>query len=424
MQAIYPDSIGNIDAYKGYAPGGVREVKKEQNRRNPRLVYELANKLRTDGLIQHHSDDQFAPNMQGGMVKDGCVQFLYSKNNDLDQVRDFLSWSGEIKELNLTHNLIAKKAGFRSFMNVYDGNKILAYVKRVKDYIRKNGIPDDFSEKSFQEVLEFLNRGKSGKELKKLAPTKAMSEYIDENEEEYQEALKFPFSQLASLYVVKEHFLDDKKNDINDLSRPGSLRDNLIKHLFKIQNTIYYYQENMIYEFLNAIDFKITSIDDKKKLKKIIGNLVDVGEKSIGEVIEEADRLGICRIDDKLNRFQKDKEYLYHLVLKIPFSDFQNVYKYLEGQTPFSTQHKTKGSEYENVLVVLDNGKWSHYNFVALFEETGTPSVLERTQKIFYVCCTRAKERLAVFFHAPPSSVIEKAKEWFGSDNVVDLDQI
>jgi DNA helicase II / ATP-dependent DNA helicase PcrA len=29
----------------------VQEVKKEQNRRNPRLVYELANKLRTDGVI-------------------------------------------------------------------------------------------------------------------------------------------------------------------------------------------------------------------------------------------------------------------------------------------------------------------------------------------------------------------------------------
>lgn len=424
MQAIYPDSIGNIDAYKDDVPGGVREVKKEQNRRNPRLVYELANKLRTDGLTQHHSDDQFAPNMQGGMVKEGSLQFLYSKNNDLDQVRDFLGWSGEIKELNLTHNLIAKKAGFRSFMNVYDGNKILAYVKRVKDYIRKNGISDDFSEKSFQEVLVLLKRGKSGKELKKLEPTKAMSEYIDENEEEYQEALKFPFSQLASLYVVKEHFLDDKKNDINDLSRPGSLRDNLIKHLFKIQNTIHYYQEDMIYEFLKATDFKITSIDDKKELKKTIGNLVDVGEKSIGEVIEEANRLGICRIDDKLIRFQKDKEYLYQLVLKIPFSDFQNVYKYLEGQTPFSTQHKTKGSEYDNVLVVLDNGNWSHYNFVALFENAGTPSVLERTQKIFYVCCTRAKERLAVFYHAPPSSVLKQAKEWFGSDNVVDLDQI
>lgn len=424
MQAIYPDTIGNIDAYKGDALGLVKEVKKEQNRRNPRLVYELANKLRTDGLIQHHSDDLAAPNMQDGVVKEGCIKFLYSKNNGLDKVRDFLGWSGDTKELNLTHNLIAEKAGFRSFMNVYDGNKILAYVKRIKNYIKENGITEDFLEKSFKQVLEFLKRGKSGRELNKLEPTKMMKEYIQENEEEFQMALKSPFSQLISLYVLKEHFLDDKKNDVNDLSKPGSLRDNLIKHLFKIQNTIHFYQEGVIYEFLKATDFKITSTNDKKKLKNVINTLVNVGEKSCGEVIDEADYLGICKIDDKLIRFKEEKKYIYELVSNIPFADFQNVYQYLEGHTPFSTQHKTKGSEYENVLVVLDNGKWNHYNFVALFDHTGKPSVLERTQKIFYVCCTRAKEKLAVFYHTPPDSVIDKAKEWFGCDNIVNLDQV
>jgi DNA helicase-2/ATP-dependent DNA helicase PcrA len=72
--------------------------------------------------------------------------------------------------------------------------------------------------------------------------------------------------------------------------------------------------------------------------------------------------------------------------------------------------------------VILDNGRWNQYNFKSLFEGGGTQSVLERTQKIFYVCCTRAKEKLAVFYHEPPTSVLEKAKEWFGETNVVDLD--
>jgi hypothetical protein len=30
---------------------------------------------------------------------------------------------------------------------------------------------------------------------------------------------------------------------------------------------------------------------------------------------------------------------------------------YLEGATPFSTQHKTR--RFSNVLVILDNGKWN-----------------------------------------------------------------
>jgi DNA helicase-2/ATP-dependent DNA helicase PcrA len=56
-----------------------------------------------------------------------------------------------------------------------------------------------------------------------------------------------------------------------------------------------------------------------------------------------------------------------------------------------------------------------------LFFNSGTQSVLERTQKIFYVCCTRAKENLAVFYHNPSAQVIMKAKEWFGEENVIDI---
>ena len=57
-----------------------------------------------------------------------------------------------------------------------------------------------------------------------------------------------------------------------------------------------------------------------------------------------------------------------------------------------------------------------------MFLGTATPSVLERTQKLFYVCCTRAKENLAVFFHNPDAQVIAKANGWFGNDNVINID--
>ena len=50
-------------------------------------------------------------------------------------------------------------------------------------------------------------------------------------------------------------------------------------------------------------------------------------------------------------------------------------------------------------------------------------SVRQRTEKIFYVCCTRAKENLAVFFHQPSANVIAKASEWFGAHNIVNLDE-
>jgi DNA helicase II / ATP-dependent DNA helicase PcrA len=150
--------------------------------------------------------------------------------------------------------------------------------------------------------------------------------------------------------------------------------------------------------------------------------LVNVGEKTIEEIIIQANESGICIIDDKLKRFQEEKEYVYNRVKSVKFNEFQNLYNYLEGMTPFSTQHKTKGDEFDNVLVILDNGRWNDYNFGYLFLNSGTESVLKRTQKIFYVCCTRARENLAVYYHNPAPNVIAKAKEWFGEANVISLE--
>jgi DNA helicase-2/ATP-dependent DNA helicase PcrA len=152
-----------------------------------------------------------------------------------------------------------------------------------------------------------------------------------------------------------------------------------------------------------------------------LGSLKNVGSKTIEEVITNANEKGICLIDDKLYKFRKEKEYLYNRVKNVQYNEIQKLYAYLEGQTPFSTQHKTKGTEFNNVLVILDNGKWNKYNFENIFLKNGTPTVLERTEKIFYVCCTRAKENLVVFYHNPSSAVVNKAKEWFGEDNIYSL---
>ncbi len=143
MQSIYPDGIGNLDDYKGEGVEKVKEVKKEQNRRNPKLVYELANRLRvnTDGLIQTHSDDNNAPNMSEGIVKDGNVKFAYSTDGNLQTFRDYLGWdfsdSKQTKELNLTHNLIAGKAGFRGLMEIYDRDRIIELKNKITKKIIK-----------------------------------------------------------------------------------------------------------------------------------------------------------------------------------------------------------------------------------------------------------------------------------------------
>ena len=426
MQSIYDGSVGNLNTYKEVKPPKVKEVIKKQNRRNPVLVINLANQLRDDGLKQRPSDDLLAPNMNGdGTPKQGCIKFLHSDNDDLDAIRMHLGWdfsdTQQTKELNLTHNLIASKAGFPSLMRIYDGDKILDYVKRIKSLIKEKAPDTEVEGKSFGEVVDELKAGKDEKSLKPVLPTKGMQEYINQHKAEFEFVQEMDFQTISSLYVSKDQLLDDKKNDTQDEGRPSSQRDDLIKHLFKIQHNILLYQQNKISEFLRHTDFALTSVAAKRELKKSIEALTEVGEKTIGQIIQEANDYGVAQIDDRLNRFIKNKPYIYRQVTEVPFSQLKNLYLYLEGYTPFSTQHKTKGAEFKNVFVILDNGNWNQYNFEALFTGVGKDTVLERTRKIFYVCCTRAKENLAVFFHRPSTEVIVKAQEWFGEENVISL---
>lgn len=426
MQCIYDNTVGNLDVYKGEENDKVREVKKEQNRRNPKLVIDLANRLRTDGIEQTESNDKNAPNMnQQGVLKTGNIQFLYSENENIQEVKEHLGWdfsdSKNTKELNLTHNLIAEKAGFDTLMDVYDSDPIIGLkseiLQKIK-YNKKKNKPEIVitEDDTFESVLDKFQLKNRKRELKKdillTDPEKVLL---------FNELKNKPFSEIRKIYISKDALIDDKKQDEDDENKKGSKRDNLIKHLFKIQSNISLYQNKKYNDFLRVTDyrFSIRKIEDKRVLKTSIESLINVGEKTIEEVINQANENGVCLIDDKFDIFKEKNEYLYNRVKDIKFSEFQKLFEYLEGKTPFSTQHKTKGAEFDNVLVVLDNGGWPSYNFKYLFEDTpNKESVIFRTKKLFYVCCTRSKEKLAIYFNSPNQEVINKAIDWFGNGNV------
>lgn len=420
MQSIYDGSVGNLDMYTKSEPPIVYEVFKKQNRRNPLQVINLANLIRTDGLEQQPSDDQSAPNMdKNGKVKQGEIKFLYSTSDSLKPVRQHLGWdfncATSVKELNLTHSLIADKANFPELMRIYDKDKILEYIRnKVKKPLVENEPEYDSTGKTLAQVLEHVGNPN---------PTPTQKTYIENNPKCFELAKSLPYDHISKLYVDKDQLLDDKKNYVGDDSKPNSNRDDIIKHLFKIENCIRLYESKKFNQFIKATDYSILSVNDKVKLNEAIQAFQIDEDISIGKVIELAHELGLVIKDDKVERFVTDRYYVYKQVCDVKYQEFRNVFDYLEGFLPFSTQHKTKGSEFSNVLVMLDNGKWNQYNFKYLFERSGTDSVKKRSEKIFYVCCTRAKEKLAVFFPNPTLKTVETALEWFGENNVVNLDE-
>lgn len=421
MQAIYDGGIGDLNEYRTEEQNLVKEVKKEQNRRNPLSVINLANQLRTDGIKQVPSEDSNAPNMQEGIVKQGDVKFLYSENDNLDEIRlskHFDGWEfsnpKQTKELNLTHNLIAPRAGFATLMAIYDKDPVISFKYDLVGKIKDRSLEID-AEKTFDEVaidLALVNRQRQLKRDVILSdPESAIL---------YNQLKDLPFETVRKIYLDKDALIDDKKQDETDENKKGSKRDYLIKHLFKIQTLVHLYNNKKYNEFLKRTEFKVTSVQRKREIKQIIDDVEAMSNSSIEDVIEFAADKGICHKDERFTRFITENEYLYSRVKNVKFSEFQKLFDYLEGYTPFSTQHKIKGAEFDNVLVVLDNGGWnSKYNFANLFTGAGSVNVLSNTQKIFYVCCTRAKENLRVFYHNPTSDVLVKAIEWFGKDNVI-----
>lgn len=420
MQAIYDNGVGDLDDYVGEEVGLVYEVQKTQNRRSPGKVIRLANLVRTDGLSQTPSLDPTAPNIdQDGRLKDGDIKFIYSSSNDLVKVREYLKWdfenSKETKELNLTHNLIATKAGFETLMAIYDKDRIISYSNKVKKYIKNNEIQiEDLM--TFGDVLAMNTID--------VPKTKVTQSFLKEFPELMEYAKTQKWSLFSKIYLNKDQLIDDKKQSSDEESKKGSNRDNLIKHLFKIEHCIHLYQTEQYNEFLRKTEFSIKTPEDKSRLREIIESFSDTSDQTIGDVIGLADKEGLVRIDDSLEKFILEEEYVYSRVVRVNYQEFKDLYRYLQGYTPFTTKHKTKGNEFNNVLIILDNGGWNSYNFEYLFLNRGNPSVLHRTSKIFYTSCTRAKENLAVFYLNPTGDVIGSAKSWFGEENIINLDEL
>lgn len=414
MQSIYDDGIGSIKDY--VATASVMEVQKVQNRRNPRLVFELANRLRSDGIVQKESADENAPNMHGGAVKGGSIRFYYAADGSdkLDAVRKALGWNfsevTETKELNLTHNLIAPQAGFGDLMEIYDKDGVLKFRDRLVDHIKGNDDLTKYDADTFGEVMA---------KFPVVAPTQGMKNFIDTHPDWLADAKNCNFQVFRRMYVDKDQLVDDKKQTEEETARKGSQRCPFIKHVFKILDVVHLYKQRKFNEFLRRTEFKLGSAKDKVRLKECIDRIGAMSDRPIIEIIDYAEKYGLVRKDDAFTNFVIRKPYLYNRVTQVKYSSYLALYEYLEGRTTYSTQHKIKGREFNRVLVVLDSGGWNNYNFTNLFEGGGKESVRERTEKLFYVCCTRSKDSLAVYFRNPSLKVIARAKEWFGDENVI-----
>ena len=128
---------------------------------------------------------------------------------------------------------------------------------------------------------------------------------------------------------------------------------------------------------------------------------------------------------DKETHKERRDEFLNTLTL-IPFTELLNFFDYLNDTSPFCTEHSTKGAEYDNVILIVDDSTWKQqYKVSTLFGSSDhIDARIERTLKLFYVAVSRARNNLIVVYKNPTTDCITGAKELFGEDNVQPLEEI
>lgn len=163
---------------------------------------------------------------------------------------------------------------------------------------------------------------------------------------------------------------------------------------------------------------------------------------TIGEVIDHLKATRKPRLSDRVSAREAEiaelgpeptedepKSLKRHRELRlVPYSELVAVTEFINGFTPFATQHSVKGAEFENVLVILSGG-WNQYNwprFLGYFSTGNIPANHQagyfRARNLLYVALSRPKQRLAVLAtQALGPDALASAVKLFGEGNVIAL---
>jgi DNA helicase-2/ATP-dependent DNA helicase PcrA len=199
----------------------------------------------------------------------------------------------------------------------------------------------------------------------------------------------------------------------------GDKPDRLAKHLLKLGAILTPYQQWNYSQVISSITKKIRTIEDKRTIGTFLSGVMEDLTKTIDDTMRNFDRQHILVVDDRLTEYIADNQERCDIIKGLPIAQALAYYTYYNSYSPYSTQHGIKGAEFDNVLVVMDNGRWNNYNFKYYFEgTTGKDTVVSRTERIDYVCCSRTMVNLVVFYPSPTPIIIAKAKEMFGDANV------
>ena len=173
-------------------------------------------------------------------------------------------------------------------------------------------------------------------------------------------------------------------------------------------------------------------VNDNKTIRDTVKAIWDAQLLRIPEVVYNASRLTL----EDVNGSDDEELIAWVNVMDLPIEMVKRYDDYVNQKTRFDTHQGVKGLEFDRVMVIIDDAEARGFMFsydkllgVKELSDTdkkniadGKETSIERTQRLFYVTCTRAKNSLAVVMYTnDPNRVKEQTmnKGWFTKNEIV-----
>ena len=368
-QRIYMDGKADI---KNLIPADWEKPEKVMNYRCSKRIIQLANKISSvlDGSEQQARED--AP--------EGYVHlFLVNSHDVLDKIAKELDvrakmsaitgdeqWNSDVKVLTLEHRMAAVRLDFEDFYELF------AHLPKYQmSFLQGEMAEMSFFANMFFPLMTMLKENDGIGVLNLLKKKSPLLEAVPDRD--YPEML-------------------GKIRNVLDELRSSNLEE------MKVSEIIEFVQRNMLFAIPGHL---ILALNSKE---------------------EEVDK------DDK-------ESLAWVRALQLPLRQFKAYDDYVHERTPYATHQGVKGLEFPRVLVLIDEeaAKGNMFSYEKLFnvtplsqtdiknKEMGKENSIDRTSRLFYVTCTRAKESLAILMY---TSNTERAKQtaihngWFRKNEI------
>lgn len=334
------------------------QINKVYNRRSAKEIIEVANNIRNDEIIQ----ESIYEDCYGGSIK-----FYYGNKDDIKSfIEKYLAeWNirkdNPLHCLALTNKSVAKYSGFENLYDTLSNTEIYSGLGR--DQLNTELLSNDISKlgevpSMFHRIMKFIvNIENSKTQLKDILPL-----------EIYDISIKGLRELIKTLKEIK-----------------GNTLEEYIKFMLEIYNR----DGNLHYRVLveNIFDLKNITMESLYNyfLEKLYPNLIDGQEDNAKKIIKS--------------------------ILNINIDEYKLWYKYIvnefDDRIIYHTYHGTKGLEFNNVIILMENafGRTNDY-FNFFFKTCKKTDTLNEKEKLkfeeiknlLYVSVSRAIINLRILY--------------------------